>query len=494
MSNIPGDASGKSEFSAGRRRLIAKRVGSCPAARSRASTCSGVDAKTNTRLCAARRRGSKTACLVGTSLIAAATADAQSLNYTLQLGVEHNDNIAETATQRVEETVLIPRLTFDWLEQGSTLQAQANGLIEYRDYTGGRFDNELRGQLSGIANWVIVPQRLSFDFEDYAGVQPVNVFQSSNAPGQQQQTNVFSLGPTLLFRAGAGLRGEADLRYTNSTASVTKEFNSQRYSAGVRAIRDLSPTDQLSANVDVQHIHFTDSTGGPDYDRYAAYARYLSKLSQIDLDFALGYTSLDFSHAPGSSGPLLRGDVKWRATPSSTLELGFARRYSDATQDLMIDPSALVARTTGGPIVAGSVPITSQVYLEKRFDLSYSYQVPRLNVRLAPFYRDLQYSLVPSVNQAELGATDQTTHGAVASASYQLRPLWMAGFDASEETRKYTLIDRRDEDLRYGLFLTNQLARRWSWRLDLIHNQRSSTVALQRFRENIAMFTVIFKR
>ncbi|MBS0568191.1 MAG: hypothetical protein JSS59_12395 [Proteobacteria bacterium] len=442
----------------------------------------------------ALRQCGKAAWLVGASLIAAATADAQSLNYTLQVGVEHSDNIAETATQRVDDNVLIPRLTFDWVEQGSTLQAQANGTIEYRDYLGGRFDNELRGQLSGIANWVILPQRLSFDFEDYAGVQPVNVFQSSNAPGQQQQTNVFSLGPTLMFRVGSGMRGEADLRFTDSTASVVKEFDSQRTSIGVRAIRDLSQTDQLSANVDAQHIHFTDSSGGPDYDRYSAYARYLSKLSQIDLDFSLGYTGLDFSHAPGRSGPLLRGNLKWRATPSSAFELGFVRRYSDATEDLMIDPSALIARTTGGPIVTGSVPITSQAFLEKRFDASYTYQAPRLNVRLAPFFGDLQYSLVPSANEAALGATDQTTHGMIATANYLLRPLWSLGFSAAEETRKYTQIDRHDEDLRYGLSLTNQLSRQWSWRVDLIRNQRSSTEVLQKFSENIAMLTIIFRR
>src|SRR5581483_1115024 len=145
------------------------------------------------------------------------------------------------------------------------------------------FDNEVRGQLTSQAVWMILPYRLSMDFEDYAAVQPVNVL-ASNAPNNQQQTNVFTAGPTFNFHLFQTLDGEADLRATNSTASVTHEFDSNRTLGALRAIRKLSALDALSANVEAQHVHFTDASGGPDYDRYDAYARYQSKLASLDLD------------------------------------------------------------------------------------------------------------------------------------------------------------------------------------------------------------------
>ncbi|MFT3790726.1 MAG: hypothetical protein QM741_06545 [Rudaea sp.] len=430
---------------------------------------------------------------IGILLPAFAAHAIDGLNYSLQVGLEHSDDMNQSAVNPIGQSALLPQINFDWTERGSVLQADVNGQVQYRDYLGGAFDNEIRGQLSGIVNWIILPQRLSFDFEDYAGVQPVNVF-ATNAPDNQQQTNVFSLGPTLQFLLGSALKGEADVRLTSTTASVTREFNSQRTSGAFRAIRDLSPTDQLSGNVEAEHVHLTDATGGPDYDRYASYLRYQSKLAQIDLDAALGYSKLDFSQAAGRSGVLARGSLTWHATASSQLEMHVARQFSDAAEDLMIDPATLLARTTGGPIVAGSVPITSQIYLEKRIDVAYAFRSTRFDFRVAPFYEKLDYSIVPGQDFIANGATGQSGHGATLNANYRLRPLWSIGFNASEDTRKYAQVGRLDEDLTYGVDLLNQLTHHWSWRVDLIHNQRSSSVAFQGFRENVAMLTVIFNR
>src|SRR5262249_31526995 len=115
------------------------------------------------------------------SLAACSSAYAINLDYTLQVGAGHSDNINESATDPVGESILIPKTTFTIEEKGADVQATAVGDIEYRDYLGGDFNNELRGQLSSVVNWIISPQRFSFDFEDYAAVAPVNIL-ATNAP------------------------------------------------------------------------------------------------------------------------------------------------------------------------------------------------------------------------------------------------------------------------------------------------------------------------
>jgi hypothetical protein len=436
-------------------------------------------------ICKATAWTTSVACSIGMAFGSTALAATDGLDYSIGMSVEHSDNMNESPIDPIGQTAAIPRLNFDWVERGSTLQVQATGQIEYRDYLGGAFDNELRGQLAGVANWIILPERLNFDFEDYAGVQPVNLF-ATNAPGNQQQTNLLTLGPTLHFRFYEALKGEVDLRLSDSTASVTKEFDSQRVLGAVRAIRDINPTDQLSGNVEAENVHFSNEQGGPDFVRYTGYGRYISKLSQIDLDFALGYSSLNFSGAPDSSGVFARGKVDWRATPTSTFELAAARQYSDASQELVVDPAQLLTTVGEGRVITGSALISSQVYLEHRLDLAYAYRTERLTVRLAPYYRKLDYTIDAELNE--------TSHGALLDASYLLRPLWSIGFDAAEETRKFSLIDRRDEDLRYGGYIANTLTTHWSWRFDLIRNQRASTQFGQGFGENIAMLSVTFKR
>lgn len=424
------------------------------------------------------------ACTLAAGSVA---AHAYELNYSLETALGYSDNINQSEIDPAGQSVLIPRLKFDVRENGSYLLAHASGQVEYRDYLGGAFSNELRGQFAGVATWFILPQRLSFNFEDYAGVEPVNIF-APNAPNNQQQVNVATLGPTFNFRIQQTLNGQAELRLTSNTASQSKDFNSNRGFAAVRAIKDLSPLKKLSGNVEAQHVHFTDRSGGPDYSRYDAYARYQSTLTQLDLDLALGGSRVNFANGSGDrSGWLGRGSLSWRVTPSNTLAVSALRQYSDASQDLIADPSALLALTTAANgITPGSTPITSHVYVEKRVGASYVFHTERFLFRAEPYYKTLDYLLDPSFNQ--------DVHGAVAGISYRPRPLWTLAFDATEETRDYTSVARRDEDLRFDLSFVDRVTRQWSVRLDLIRNQRNSDAVGQSYRENAAYVTAIFTR
>jgi len=141
---------------------------------------------------------------------------------------------------------------------------------------------------------------------------------------------------------------------------------------------------------------------------------------------------------------------------------------------------------TGTGVVVGSTPITSQVYLEHRVSFSWTYQSERWRANLQPYWRKLDY-LVDS-------QLDQNGHGVAGGFSYRLRPLWTLAFDATQETRKYRFIDRRDDDWRLDLSLTDRMTRQWSLRVDLIRNQRSSDVANQSFHENLAFVTAIYTR
>ena len=425
--------------------------------------------------------------LVCTLAFGSVALHAYQLDYSLEASLGHSDNINQSEIDPTGQSVLIPRLKFDYREDGAYLLARASGQVEYRDYLGGAFGNELRGQFAGLATWFLFPQRLSLDFEDYAGVEPVNIF-APNTPNNTQQVNVATFGPTFYFRIQQTLKGQAELRLTSNTASKSKDFNSHRGFGALRAIKELSPLKKVSGNVEAQHVHFTDRSGGPDYSRYDAYARYQSTLTQLDLDLALGGSRVNFANASANHSSWLgRGSLSWRATPSNTLAVSALRQYSDASQDLVADPAVLLAVTSlSNGITPGSTPITSQVYLERRVGASYVFHTERFLVRAEPYYKTLDYLLDP--------AFDQDVHGAVAGFSYRPRPLWTIALDATEETRDYINVARRDEDLRFDLSFVDRLTRQWSVRLDLVRNQRNSDTAGQSFRENAAYVTATFTR
>lgn len=427
------------------------------------------------------------ACSIALALAASSgSAVAWQINYSVDMAVGYSDNVNQSSIDPQGSGLLIPRLNFDATEAGDTLQMRAVGQVEYRAYVDGDFSNELRGEVSALATWIIFPKRLTFDFEDYAAVEPVNVLQP-NAPANLQQVNTFTTGPTFQFRLWQTLNGQFDLRFTNSIASDTKEFDSNRGLAALRAIKDLSPLDKLSFNVEYQDVHFTDASGGPDYKRTDGFLRYEKKLTELDIDVAGGYSRLDFAdNFGGESGPYGRAVATWHATPSNTFTVGALRHYADASQDLIVDPAALVAAISGSGIVVGSTAVNSDVYLERRADAGWQYRSARWGFHFDPYYKQLRYLIDPLL--------DQNTHGAVAGISYKPRQLWTLAFDAYEESRDYRTLARRDDDLRLDLSFTDQLSRQWAYRIDLIRNQRDSDAIGQGFRENVGFFTLIFTR
>lgn len=415
-------------------------------------------------------------------------AGAAHLDYSLELSAGHSDNVNQSALDPVGSDMLAPRLRFDLDQQGASLAARAAGDIRYLHYLDGGFGNQALADLDAQLDWAILPQRLHFVLEDSASVQPVDVLQP-DSPANVQQVNVVSLGPTVQFRLGATLTGQADVRVIDSRASKNDAFDSLRELGAFRAIHRLSPTSTLSANLDAQHVHFTsglpDVANGGDYDRYNLYGRYHSTLASLDLDLDLGYTRLETDSGASRSSPLARGRLEWRATPRSRLRVELVRRYSDAAEDLgEVDFNRMPAFTDS--LLVGDATIGAGVYLIRRAEVGYAHEGDTFSIAFAPYWQQLDY-LFDS-------ALDESARGAAFDASFRPRPLWTIGISAAGERRTYRSIDRRDDDLRAGLFLAQRLSRHWSWRLDLLRNRRSSTAPLQGFSENVALFTLVFTR
>jgi hypothetical protein len=424
---------------------------------------------------------------------AAGAASAAQFDYTLYGGIEHSDNIALTPTNPTSQNLLIPGVNFSFIQAGSTVQANVTGNLEYRDYLGGNFSNQLFAQVAGQVNWTLMPQRLDMAFDDYAGVQPVSSL-ATNAPDNQQQTNVLSLGPTFHFRLGDTLRGQAELRYLNSTAQKTKDFDSSREQGALRIYKDLSVTDQLSANIESEHVDFENEGGGPNYDRDQIFARYLSKLSRFDIDAMAGWSRLRYDGAKNANTPLAQLSVNWRASPGSTFTANVGRQYSDAAEDMILQPGQFtpipigdITTATGGrPVNTGDAVVSSQVYIEQRFEGIYTFTSNRLTFRIAPFYRKLSF-----LNDDTL---DEKGRGGSVGVDYKLQPELVLSAYGNQETLTYQSIDRRDKRTAYGLSLSGNRTVHWGWRVSLTHQQQSSTDATQVYHENEIYFGFIYKR
>lgn len=403
--------------------------------------------------------------------IAAATACTNAhadpvLNYTLGVQAENDSNVNLSRTDPVSQNILTPQMTFDVKEQGSTLTADVGGTLEYRDYLQNAFGDEFRSLLSGVVDWSISPERFDWVFEDYLGRQPVNVL-AADAPSNQQQTNVFSTGPTLRAHFSDTLRGKLDLRYTNTYAETSTEFNGDRLSAVGQLAYLFSNENNIAGAMAASQVRYDDAASRPfEYDRYDVYAGYHDETRQFKFDVAAGYSWLNFLHESDDSGPLLRGTATWAPSAATSLAINASREFSDASQDLIVDPSQLgnlgVGSGRNGAVVSPQVYVQEQV----GFDLLHSQGDFRFDV--APFWRHIDYVGGNTLNQR--------SSGYIASVSWLFQPTLTLSAGAGREHRDYSDIDRTDDDKAYWLALLWQQARHWSWQFRAGNLSRDSSI------------------
>lgn len=429
---------------------------------------------------------------IAVALALPCASGAVDFDYHVGTGIEHNDNIFLTEDDETSADILEPKFGFNLTQQGSTVQANANGVLEYYEYLGGEEANQLRGQLNAHVNWTMIPERLDFTFEDALGLEPIDALEASNQ-ANLQQTNVFGMGPTLSFRLGPTMRGQAELRYVTSHAEDTPDFNTNRGIAAIRAIKDLDSSTFVSANADYEYVRFTDADAfDPDYGRYTLFGRYSRKWSKVDFVADAGWNWVNYTSnaIQERDEPLARLTAAYHATDRSTFTANFAYQYSDAATDMLTD----MTFTGGvpGSITQGVVVGTSQAFLERTLRVGYGYAGDRASVTVAPYYRKLDYLQLPLA--PDLLGANQTARGAVGSFEWILRPLLTATLGGTYDKTHYETVDREDKTWTVTAALRQQWTRNWSGELSYTHYDRSSDTVGASSEQNVVYVAVTYTR
>ena len=410
--------------------------------------------------------------------------------FTAGLDVEHDTNINLSESNPISQDVLMPSFAFTYNEQGSVLEARAAGHVQYRDYLGGAFSDEFTGTASGIFDWHILPNRLDWMLEDYVGYQPVNVL-ANNVPNNQQETNVFVTGPTLRAHFSDQLRGQFDLRYTNSYAETTRDFNGDRIGGIARIIDLLTPSDTLTGNLGFQSVRYDNVPDTNDYDRTDAYGTYVRTGPHSRLEADLGYTWLDFKgNAEDHSGIFLRASGRYDFAEHTIGTLTVSRTFSDAVQFLQVDPSQV------GQVVIGSglngALVSPSVYKEDRVAGSIEQGGQTYTLSFSPFwYRD---DYLNAQDQVVSTGLNVRAYGFYAAYNYRIQQDLTLGAFIGTERRNYTDLARTDKDYDFGLNLGWQMAQHWASRLALSREIQSTNAPDLSYHGNVIAVGVTYSR
>jgi hypothetical protein len=422
-------------------------------------------------------------------LVAAAGAQAQAapdgLNWRLGLSVEHSDNMARRPVA-VSETVIEPTLAFAYLKEGSRGELEAAGSASYRRYQQGRFDNETLQQIGLTGRWVLAPERLSWALQSVITDQPVNPF-GVDAPDNRQRTQVLVTGPTLAVRPSTNVRLLGELRFMDTGAERTPEFDGQRAAAAARLLYQRSPVSALSAEFESIDAEFDRAGAAPDYRRDNAFLRYSRLGARGDWNADIGYSQVRFDDtfagfSREESLPMARLRVAHALTDITRLEIDLQRGFGDSVEDLLDGaPRADDYALPIGRTAIRDTTLSSDLFEQTGGRLGLSHRSEATYFRIDGRWRRQEYLRATGL--------DQTIRGFVVSANRQVRATFSLGAQAGVEWRRFGAIERRDRDSRIALVANWRTSRRTGLSFELSHGERSSTEAQQVFDDNRALVT-----
>lgn len=399
---------------------------------------------------------------------------------------QYTDNVYLTRDNEVGQFVLRPRVDIDFQRPGERVESSINGTFEGREYLGGEFGGDVVGNFAGRVNWRAIPGRLDWVFEDYLSTSGLSTL-ANDRPGEVQLANVFVTGPTLRARFQPRLSGQIDLRYARSDAQETDEFDGGRLAAAGRLMYLLTPTSKAGLNLATQDARYDTLSDVNDFQRRDAFVNFERTASNNRIAIEAGYTWLDFVGEGGKfAGNLLRATASYQFTPRASIAVQLARQYNDIASSMELTPTPI------GQVVHESglsrIAVSPDVYREQRASVELRYHGDRWDVRVEPFYRELDF-LRPS----DL-AIDTELRGIDVAASYRLTPLWMLSGMLHLEDGEYPGLNAYDNRRWLSVLLTWQFARRWAWNFELTHRRRDSDLPNFTYRENIVGASLTYRR
>lgn len=426
---------------------------------------------------------------IRTTLLAAAmagtvpgAAHAIRIDYTIDAGVERDDNVTLSAQDQVEQTIARAGIGFAIEQNSSAVQASMAGRLDHRRYEdiyGSTTDRMFEGRLS----WAAIPDRLSLVVEDSYGVETINRT-APGTPDNRQQVNVLSVGPDLRFSMGPSRHGLAELRYVHSDAEVSEQFNSDRVLATLRLVQQLDATRALSWNVQAQDVDFDDDLVARDHRRYEAFAGYRQALRRFDLQLDAGYARLDYRDGQTRSEPLLRAELGWSPSERSRFSMALANQFSDAASSALES----IGETTGVPawVGTGSSTVNPYAYEQRSLTLDYTYGGPRLSASLTGSVQRLGY-----IDQEGANEKGRTVGAAL---RYRLREDLVLGGAASVSRIEFGAPESRIEtDRLYSLGLDKAWSRHWHTTLGVSRYERDTRTAADGFEQNVVFLNLSYR-
>ena len=270
--------------------------------------------------------------------VAMSQAAAAATTLTLDLGVDHSDNVGRTDVDPQSETIGTAGLGLAIDTKRPRLTAEVGADLDYQKYLDDTFDDEVVGGVDAALGFALVPDRLVWILEDNYG-QISNDRLAPDSPDNRQDFNYLSTGPDITLPLGKRNFIFASGRWSDSYYEDAGQ-DSQGLEASLALGHRLSEMSSVSLNGSWSQIEYDDEAF-EDNEIREAFLRFDATGVRTTLLLDAGYTEAQRGDREASDGWLGRLSLTRELTARTTLELNAGSEFADAGQQFRLDQDAL---------------------------------------------------------------------------------------------------------------------------------------------------------
>lgn len=426
-----------------------------------------------------KRMGSRVAATVCvTALIVAAATPAQAeLDFSVEAGVGHSDNISRVPTGEIDETIATAGVDLTWDVSRPRLEGEATVDLNYFDYLDDTYSSEVVGTANGAVVLGLVPDRFTWLVQDSFGQARSDPF-TPVTPGSRENINYFTTGPDVIVALGNTGRLRLFGRYSSSEYERSL-LDSERLSGGVAVARRLSARSEVAFNAVTERVEFKDDFN-IDQDRDNLFVSYTLDGSRTNMQIEAGYTWLELEDGEEDDGALLRVSLGRELSASSNVWLTFGTQLTDAAE-------ALRASVSGPTAVGGAADVTATAdpFERRSVAAGWDFSRNRTSIDVGVEWDEDRYETQ--------SALDRTALAWNASIQRNISPLLTVGLLTSLTDEEFDTINQSADELRYGATLDWRFARRVGLRLLAERYDRDSSDPLGEYVENRIFLTLFYR-
>jgi hypothetical protein len=401
---------------------------------------------------------------------AAQVADEETFDVSLNLGVEHTDNVQRTAVNEESQDVGVAGLQLEINSKRPRLVTDVSGNLEYKDYLDDAFDSELVGGVDASLDFAFIPQHLHWVVEDNFG-QIANQRQLADTPDNRQNVNYLSTGPDITFSMGGRTALKLSGRYGDAYYENTPEDN-QSLGGSVALIRRVADKAAWSVNASTTEVEYDEDELFAKYRLNNGYLRYEAEGSRTTFSADAGYTEVESDGDKVSDGPLFRVELSRAVATRSRVGFQAGTEFTTPGEAFRRNQTVAGIQTTGAD---DGLPITDPYQLDYAY-LTFSTLWTRGSLVATLNARNEEHEIVTQQDRDIRGASLQVTRRLTPRVSADL-----GGFYDKEE---FVNTDVDFDEWNVTLGVTWLLGRGFSLNVRLDHLEGSSDDGLRDYEEN----------